>query len=70
MSNRVEAEASAASPLSVGQWRWLMALVAVAGIVWILVSRVPPDARAAGWGDGGADDWFSSAGFCADNAGG
>ena len=44
MSNRVEAEASAASPLSVGQWRWLMALVAVAGIVWILVSRVPPDA--------------------------
>jgi peroxiredoxin len=44
MSNRVEAEASAASPLSVGQWRWLMALVAVAGIVWIRVSRVPPDA--------------------------
>jgi thiol-disulfide isomerase/thioredoxin len=40
----MEAEVSAATPLSLGQWRWLMVLAAIVGIAWILVSRVPPDA--------------------------
>lgn len=44
MTNRTDAEVPAAAPLLFRQWRWLMVLATAAGIAWILVSRVPPDA--------------------------